>query len=471
MGAQRVAEANQADWRQPPNVGVDIIGADLVWNRGWTWLTEGDLVSVVTASTPLAAARTIPRPVTWDLMRQHVAPVAPLQKAAWERLGRFRRIASSSGRTRRLPTSEVCRCGARRTGGDTPTAADRRTPGPADGAPMLTVHEVSKTFPATRRAGEVVALQAMSFTVGAGEFVALVGPSGCGKSTLLNMIAGIDRPTSGQITARRHAGRRPEPATWRDVPAVPAVPWMTVRANIEFGPRSRGEARERCRAIADKHIALVGLDGFESRYPHELSGGMQQRCALARVLANDPILLLMDEPLAAVDAQTRSILQEELLAIWGEDRPAAARKTVVFVTHAIEEAAFLADRILVMGRRPGRLIADIVNDLPRPGSRRAAARASESWSTRSGRCCTTKPPMQRARSTGEVPPVATTLARSAVRATRPSRRDVVAGTLGALRVARSLAAATAVWWVAFRLIDRPLSLPDPWVVAASWGRS
>jgi NitT/TauT family transport system ATP-binding protein len=150
-------------------------------------------------------------------------------------------------------------------------------------------------------------------------------------------------------------------------------PWMTVRANVEFGPRSRGEARARCRTIADKYIAMVGLDGFESRYPHELSGGMQQRCALARVLANDPILLLMDEPLAAVDAQTRSILQEELLAIWGEDRPSTARKTIVFVTHAIEEAAFLADRILVMGRRPGRLIADIANDLPRP---RLSARRS-----------------------------------------------------------------------------------------------
>jgi NitT/TauT family transport system ATP-binding protein len=150
-------------------------------------------------------------------------------------------------------------------------------------------------------------------------------------------------------------------------------PWMTVRANIEFGPRSRGEPRDRCAMVANRHIEMVGLAGFEDRYPHELSGGMQQRCALARVLANDPVVLLMDEPLAAVDAQTRSILQEELLAIWGEDREAATRKTVLFVTHAIEEAVFLADRILVMGRRPGRIIADIANTLPRP---RLSARRS-----------------------------------------------------------------------------------------------
>jgi ABC-type nitrate/sulfonate/bicarbonate transport system ATPase subunit len=183
---------------------------------------------------------------------------------------------------------------------------------------------------------------------------------------LLNMIAGIDRPTAGHITLHDTKVERPSPQRGVMFQQYLLFPWMSVRANVEFGPRSRGEPRRRCAEIADKYIAMVGLNGFESRYPHELSGGMQQRCALARVLANDPVLLLMDEPLAAVDAQTRSILQEELLAIWGEDREPASRKTIVFVTHSIEEAAFLADRILVMGRRPGRLIADIPNDLQRP---------------------------------------------------------------------------------------------------------
>lgn len=236
---------------------------------------------------------------------------------------------------------------------------------------MLSVSNVGRSFPATRRAGEVVALEDVSFVVPEGQFVALVGPSGCGKSTLLNIVAGIDRPSTGTVVVNGRDVEGPSPQRGVMFQQYLLFPWMTVRANIEFGPRSRGEPREQCAAIAARYITMVGLSGFEDRYPHELSGGMQQRCALARVLANDPIVLLMDEPLAAVDAQTRSILQEELLAIWGEDRDSGTRKTVLFVTHAIEEAVLLADRILVMGRRPGRVIADIVNTLPRP---RLAAR-------------------------------------------------------------------------------------------------
>jgi NitT/TauT family transport system ATP-binding protein len=238
---------------------------------------------------------------------------------------------------------------------------------------MLAVANVGKVFPPSRRSGAVVALDDVSFQVPEGQFVALVGPSGCGKSTLLNLVAGIDRPSTGRITVAGGPVDGPAPERGVMFQQYLLFPWMTVRANVEFGPRSRGLSREHVAALGAKYVAMVGLAGFENRYPHELSGGMQQRCALARVLANDPVVLLMDEPLAAVDAQTRSILQEELLAIWGEDRPQSERKTVLFVTHAIEEAAFLADRILVMGRRPGRIIADIANALPRP---RLAARRS-----------------------------------------------------------------------------------------------
>jgi NitT/TauT family transport system ATP-binding protein len=248
-----------------------------------------------------------------------------------------------------------------------PTAPER-----TGQAALLTVANVHKSFPATRRAGEVLALRGVSFSVPAGQLVAIVGPSGCGKSTLLGIIAGIERPSSGSVAVSGTPVRGPSPDRGIMFQQYHLFPWMTVRGNIEFGPRARGLARTETTALAERYVALAGLAGFEDRYPHELSGGMQQRCALARMLANDPIMLLMDEPLAAVDAQTRSILQEELLAIWGEARAAAERKTVLFVTHAIEEAVFLADRILVMGRRPGRTIADLPNplDRPRPGCRR-----------------------------------------------------------------------------------------------------
>jgi NitT/TauT family transport system ATP-binding protein len=217
-----------------------------------------------------------------------------------------------------------------------------------------------------------MALSEVSFEVPAGQFVAIVGPSGCGKSTLLNIIAGIDHPSSGSVAVGGRPVTGPSPERGVMFQHYHLFPWMTVRANIAFGPRSRGLPRAEAAALVARYVTLAGLTGFEDRYPHELSGGMQQRCALARMLANDPIMLLMDEPLAAVDAQTRSILQEELLTIWGEARNPADRKTVLFVTHAIDEAVFLADRILVMGRRPGRTIADLANPLarPRPGCRR-----------------------------------------------------------------------------------------------------
>jgi NitT/TauT family transport system ATP-binding protein len=245
----------------------------------------------------------------------------------------------------------------------------------APAEPLLTVTAVEKRYPAVRRASAVTALADISFNVPGGQFIAIVGPSGCGKSTLLNIIAGIDRPTRGSISVGGRQVTGPGPERGVMFQQYHLFPWMTVRGNIEFGPRARGQARAEVAALAARYVGMVGLAGFEDRYPHELSGGMQQRCALARMLANDPIILLLDEPLAAVDAQTRGILQEELLAIWGESREPAVRKTVLFVTHAIDEAVFLADRILVMGRRPGRTIADLVNPLPRPrlGCRRRAS--------------------------------------------------------------------------------------------------
>ena len=247
--------------------------------------------------------------------------------------------------------------------------------GDTEAPPLLRIDNIRKLYGGGTRSPELVALQDVSFEIPEGQFCVIVGPSGCGKSTLLNIIAGIDFPTSGIASLSGSPIGGPDPQRGVMFQQYHLFPWMTVRGNVEFGPRSRGLPRSQIRELCERQITRVGLSGFEERYPHELSGGMQQRCALARMLANDPVVLLMDEPLAAVDAQTRSILQEELLEIWGENRPLSERKTVLFVTHAIEEAVFLADRILVMGRRPGRIIADIPNTLGRP--RRDARRTKD----------------------------------------------------------------------------------------------
>lgn len=231
---------------------------------------------------------------------------------------------------------------------------------------MLVLENVSRDYPARRGNGTVRALAEVNCEISPGQFVAIVGPSGCGKSTLLNLVAGIDQPTSGRLTLKGNPIQKPSPERGLMFQQYALFPWMSVRRNIEFGPRSRGIGRSERRRIGQTLIDLVGLSGFERRYPYELSGGMQQRCALARMLANNPILLLMDEPLAAVDAQTRAVLQEELLRIWGESGETEHRKTVLYVTHSIEEAVYLADRVLVMGTRPGRIISDLPNTLPRP---------------------------------------------------------------------------------------------------------
>lgn len=208
---------------------------------------------------------------------------------------------------------------------------------------------------------EVIALRDIDLDVAAGEFVCLLGPSGCGKSTLLNAVAGFEQPTSGELTAlgQRVAGPGPERAMVFQEYAL--FPWMTVERNIAFGLQVRQDPPERIRTIVDGLLAKLGLSDFRDRFPKDLSGGMRQRVAIARVLAIDPPLLLMDEPFGALDALTRRSLQDELLRIWAEDR-----KTVLFVTHGIEESIYLADRVVVMTYRPGTVKRIVEVALPRP---------------------------------------------------------------------------------------------------------
>jgi NitT/TauT family transport system ATP-binding protein len=223
-----------------------------------------------------------------------------------------------------------------------------------------------------------IAVDDFTLDIAQGEFLVIVGPSGCGKTTVLNILAGLDRPSAGSVTLDGREITGPGPARGVMFQDYALFPWQTVRGNVGFGlkhgPSGNGLSTDaRARRVQDC-IDLVGLNGAEDKYPHQLSGGMRQRAALARLMANEPEVLLMDEPLAALDAQTRLILQDELLRIWGQDRPPAARRTVVFITHAIDEAVFLADRVAVMTTRPGRLKALIDVPLPRP--RNDATRAS-----------------------------------------------------------------------------------------------
>ena len=212
-----------------------------------------------------------------------------------------------------------------------------------------------------RTGGRLLALDNIDLHVDDGEFVSIVGPSGCGKTTFINLCDGLLKPTAGRIDidGKQITG----PGTDRGMVFQDSclMPWRTVIKNVIFGLECQrlddAEGQERAR----KFIKLVGLQGFEDHYPHELSGGMQQRCNLARALTVDPKILIMDEPFAALDAQTREIMQKELLRIWSE-----ARKTVLFITHQINEAIYLADRVIVFGARPGRVKQTIKIDLPRP---------------------------------------------------------------------------------------------------------
>ncbi|MCZ8186890.1 MAG: ABC transporter ATP-binding protein [Beijerinckiaceae bacterium] len=225
----------------------------------------------------------------------------------------------------------------------------------------LVIENVSRVFPGVHGGAPVTALQPTNLTVGDNDFVTILGPSGCGKSTLLRMVAGLDRPSTGTISLDGKAVTRPGPDRGMVFQSYTLFPWLTIAENIAFGLREKGVGEQESREIVAAYIDRVGLRGFENHWPKQLSGGMQQRTAIARALANDPAVLLLDEPFGALDNQTRALMQELLLGIWERDK-----KTVLFVTHDIEEAIFMATRCLVMSARPGRIKADLPIDLPHP---------------------------------------------------------------------------------------------------------
>jgi NitT/TauT family transport system ATP-binding protein len=224
----------------------------------------------------------------------------------------------------------------------------------------VVVERVAKTFH-DRRGRDVVALHQVDFAVESREFVALLGPSGCGKSTLLNIIAGLLPASAGRVyfEGEPRPGRAPVTATVFQEFAL--FPWRTVRANVQLGLEELGitglERVERTR----RYLDMTGLDGFEGKYPHQLSGGMRQRVGIARALAVEPAVLLMDEPFSALDAQTRTLMMDELLGIWER-----TRQTILYVTHNIQEAVFMADRVIVLSRRPGEVLDVVPVKLPRP---------------------------------------------------------------------------------------------------------
>ena len=234
-------------------------------------------------------------------------------------------------------------------------------------ANRMAIRRVSKKF--ETKDGVVHALDSIELTVAPGEFVCLLGPSGCGKSTLLNAIAGFSLPSSGTIQVGGRDVTGPGPDRAMVFQAANLLPWRTVRANIAYGLEVLGRSRAERTARVDELLALVGLADFADHYPHQLSGGMQQRANLARALAVEAGLLLLDEPFAALDAQTREHMQGELTRIW-----AARRTTSILVTHSISEAVFLADRVVVFGPRPARVREIVPIDLPRP--RRLAVKHS-----------------------------------------------------------------------------------------------
>jgi NitT/TauT family transport system ATP-binding protein len=240
--------------------------------------------------------------------------------------------------------------------------AHQRLPSAAPSAAAETtirVSDLSIVFDTPQ--GQVIAVDRVTFSVNRGEFVCVVGPSGCGKSTVLNTIAGLEVPYSGEVTVDGRPMQRPRPDVGMVFQQPHLFPWKSVRRNIAHGPRMLGKSRSEAAAIANTLIDMIGLGRFADAYPHTLSGGMQQRVAIARALANQPRVLLMDEPFGALDAQTRSVMQDNLLEL--RDRIDA---TIVFVTHDIDEAILLADRVLIMSAGPGRILRDLGVNLPRP---------------------------------------------------------------------------------------------------------
>ena len=228
---------------------------------------------------------------------------------------------------------------------------------------MINAENVRKVF-TNRKNRQLVAIDKLNLQVREKEFVTILGPSGCGKSTFLLLAAGLDKATEGRIMIDGESVTGPDPKLAIVFQEYLLFPWKTVKGNVEFGPEMRGIGKKERRKISSKYIDLVRLKKFENRYPHELSGGMKQRVAIARALANEPKVMLMDEPFGALDALTREILQLELLRIWQE-----AKCTVLFVTHSINEAIYLSDRVMVMSKRPGKIKSALTIDIPRPRTR------------------------------------------------------------------------------------------------------
>ena len=234
---------------------------------------------------------------------------------------------------------------------------------PALAPAMIAIKHVSQTFQTSGRQSHL-ALSDISLTIEEGAFVSILGPSGCGKSTLLYIVGGFVNPTQGEATVKGRTITGPGPDRGPVFQEFALFPWKTVLGNVMYGPRQQGVKSTAAEAQARTLIEMVGLKGYENFYPKELSGGMKQRVALARTLAYHPAVLLMDEPFGALDAHTRTRLQNDLLNIWERDR-----KTVLFVTHLVDEAVFLSDKVVVMTRSPGRIKQVVDIDLPRPRRR------------------------------------------------------------------------------------------------------
>ncbi len=226
---------------------------------------------------------------------------------------------------------------------------------------LLAIRGVTRTFGGGAGGASTQALLPIALDVQENDFVTILGPSGCGKSTLLRIVAGLDRPTDGQVMLDGRAVDGPGADRGMVFQSYTLFPWLTVAQNIRFGLRERGLPEAAQKERSDYFIARVGLRGFEQHYPKQLSGGMQQRTAIARALANDPRMLLLDEPFGALDNQTRVLMQELLLGIWE-----ASRKTVLFVTHDIDEAIFMANRVVVFSARPGRIKTEVAVDFDHP---------------------------------------------------------------------------------------------------------
>jgi len=253
-----------------------------------------------------------------------------------------------------------------------------KTPAPPSGAPQaqpadiqIDIRNLGKVYGGTSSDNMVVALDGVDLRIRRGEFISLLGPSGCGKSTLLGIVAGFQSASSGTLLQNGRPIVKPDPSRTVVFQDYALFGWMTVQQNVEFGLKAKGMAKKQRAEIARSLIDMVRLTGFEEKYPHQISGGMKQRAAIARALAPAPDTLLRDEPFGALDAQTRVLLQEEIARISSE-----AGKTVIFVTHGIDEAVFLADRVVVMSPRPGRVREEVAVPLPRP---RTAEMRSDPW--------------------------------------------------------------------------------------------